>query len=171
MEQFWQELMADFPTAYEAVKVAFRLLLAGFVGALPGLQREQLGMPAGLRTHMLVSIGAAVFMMAALEAGASIDATTRVVQGLATGIGFVGAGAILKFKQETEIRGLTTAASIWLTAALGTAVGSGRIWLPIAGGLAALAVLALLRPVERLMGDKSRERHGYDSSDNSTRDT
>jgi putative Mg2+ transporter-C (MgtC) family protein len=131
----------------------FRIALAGAVGALPGLQRERLGMPAGLRTHMLVSIGAALFMLATGEAGASADAQTRVVQGLATGIGFLGAGAILKSKDEKQIHGLTTAASIWITAAMGTAVGLGRIWLPIAAAVASLFILAVLRPLERAMGD------------------
>jgi putative Mg2+ transporter-C (MgtC) family protein len=157
MEQLWQEIMAEVPTVHDALNVVFRLFLAALVGAVPGLQREQLGMPAGLRTHMLVSIGAAIFMMAALEADASIDATTRVIQGLATGIGFVGAGAILKYKEGTEIRGLTTAASVWLTAALGTAVGAGRIWLPIVGGVTAFLVLSLFRRVEAVMGDRHKQ--------------
>lgn len=168
MEQFWEGLVADWPDKTQLLDTVFRIGLAALVGALPGLQREQLGMPAGLRTHMLVAIGAALFVMAASEAGASIDATTRVMQGLATGIGFLGAGAILKSKDENMIRGLTTAASVWLTAALGTAVGAGRIWLPIVGCLAALVVLALLRPVERAMGDVSKRRPRYrDESDKS----
>jgi putative Mg2+ transporter-C (MgtC) family protein len=156
MEQFWQGVLADWPSAAELLDVVFRLGLAAIVGALPGIQREHWQMPAGLRTHMLVSVGAAVFVMGATEAGASIDATTRVIQGLATGIGFLGAGAILKSKEGNEIHGLTTAASIWVTAALGTAVGAGRVWLPIAGSLAALLVLAVLRPVERWMGDENK---------------
>jgi putative Mg2+ transporter-C (MgtC) family protein len=162
MELFWERVVAEWPTAPELLDTLFRIGLAALVGALPGVQREHLGMPAGLRTHMLVSIGAALFVMAATEAGASIDATTRVIQGLATGIGFLGAGAILKSKDENVIRGLTTAASVWLTAALGTAVGAGRIWLPIVGCIAALLVLALLRPVERMMGDaaKTQRRDG-----------
>lgn len=156
MEQFWQHVTADWPETGELFDVVFRIGLAAIVGGVPGLQREHLGMPAGLRTHMLVSIGAALFVMAANEAGASIDATTRVIQGLATGIGFLGAGAILKSKDENVVRGLTTAASVWLTAGLGTAVGAGRIWLPIVGSVGAFLVLALLRPVERVMGDVTK---------------
>jgi putative Mg2+ transporter-C (MgtC) family protein len=157
MEQFWQGVIDDWPNLADLLNVVFRLGLAALVGALPGFQREQLGMPAGLRTHMLVSVGSALFVLASTEAGASMDATTRVIQGLATGIGFVGAGAILKSKEENEIRGLTTAASVWLTAALGTAVGVGRIWLPLGGALVAVAILAVLRPLERAMGDKSKQ--------------
>jgi putative Mg2+ transporter-C (MgtC) family protein len=157
MEEFWRGLAADWPAMPELLDSAFRLTLAGLLGALPGFQREQLNMPAGLRTHMLVAIGACLFVMAAIEASASIDATTRVIQGLATGIGFVGAGAILKSKDDNQVHGLTTAASVWLTAALGTAVGMGRIWLPIVGSVLAFIVLAALRPIEARMGDPDKQ--------------
>jgi putative Mg2+ transporter-C (MgtC) family protein len=148
MEQFWQDVVADWPDTAASLHTVFRLLFAALVGALPGLQRERLHVAAGLRTHMLVSVGSAVFVMAALEAGATISDTTRVIQGLATGIGFVGAGAILKSADKQEIRGLTTASSVWLTAGLGTAVGVGRIWLPMVASVLALVVLALLRRFE-----------------------
>jgi putative Mg2+ transporter-C (MgtC) family protein len=156
MEAFWQGIVADWPGATEMLDTAFRLCLAALVAALPGLQREQLGTAAGLRTHMLVSLGAAAFVMAATEAGVSVEGMTRVIQGLAAGIGFLGAGAILKSKEEFEIRGLTTAASVWVTAALGTAVGAGRIFLPIAGAVLAFVILGALRPVERMMGDRAK---------------
>jgi putative Mg2+ transporter-C (MgtC) family protein len=155
MEEFWQGVVDDLPNAAQALDVLFRLGLAAFVGALPGLQREQLGMPAGLRTHMLVSLGAALFVMSASDALDS-DAQSRIIQGLATGIGFLGAGAILKSKETNDVRGLTTAASVWLTAGLGTAVGTGQIWLPVAAALSAVVVLAALRPLERAMGDASK---------------
>lgn len=144
MEQFLNEISAEVPGVYELLMVSFRLGLAAVLGAIPGLQRERSGRAAGLRTHMMVAVGAALFVMAAQEAGASIDATTRVIQGLATGIGFVGAGAILKSREHHEIRGLTTAASIWLTAGIGTAAGLGRIWLPVLGTALALVILSIL---------------------------
>ena len=148
MEQFWQALADDTPHASQVLIVTFRLCLAALVGALPGLQRERVHVAAGLRTHMLVSLGSAIFVMAALDAGATVSDTTRVVQGVATGIGFVGAGAILKSAQNHEVHGLTTASSVWLTAGLGTAVGIGRIWIPLFGSLLALVILALLRRFE-----------------------
>jgi putative Mg2+ transporter-C (MgtC) family protein len=148
MEQLWQQLAADWPDKGHMLIVTFRLVLAAAVGALPGLQRERMGVPAGLRTHMLVSLGAAIFILAALDAGATMGDATRVIQGLATGIGFVGAGAILKSAQSHEVHGLTTASSIWLTAGLGTAVGMGRIWLPLFGSVLALIILSLLRRFE-----------------------
>ena len=92
-------------------------------------------------------------MLAALDSGASMDDTTRVIQGLATGIGFVGAGAILKASESRQVHGLTTAASIWLTAGLGTAAGAGRIWLPLAGSILALVILAVLRKFEERGGE------------------
>jgi len=88
--------------------------------------------------------------MSALEAGASMNDTTRVIQGLATGIGFVGGGAILKSQDKHEIHGITTAASIWLTAGLGTAVGVGLVWLPLAGSILAVVILSVMA----LIGDK-----------------
>jgi len=158
MDEIWAELTHDVPETTELVRLTFRLTVAAIAGAIPGLQRESVGMPAGLRTHMLVSLGAAIFVMAALEAGASEDATTRVIQGLATGIGFVGAGAILKSEDQRSIRGLTTAASIWLTAALGTAAGLGRVWLPAIGAVLALIVLWLLSWADSRIGPEEVNR-------------
>lgn len=161
MEQFWRELTADFPTATQMVTVTFRLTLAAIAGALPGLQRERVHVAAGLRTHMLVSLGAAIFVLAAIDSQASVDAATRVIQGLATGIGFVGAGAILKSSQSQQVHGLTTASSIWLTAALGTAAGLGRVWLTILGSIFALLILATLRRFEqRISNNKPHHADG-----------
>lgn len=152
MEQFWTELQSELPSSYEMLSVSFRLCLAALLGSIPGIQRERLGQAAGLRTHMMVSVGAAIFVMAALEAGASTGDTTRVIQGLATGIGFVGAGAIMKSKEDHEIHGLTTASSIWLTAGLGTAVGMGRVWLPVLGSILAVLILSLLSWISDRVG-------------------
>lgn len=86
-----------------------------------------MGKPAGLRTHMLVALGSALFVVASLEFGMSSSDLSRVIQGLATGIGFIEGGAIFKLNEEREITGLTTAAGIWLTAAVGVAVGDGAL--------------------------------------------
>ena len=163
MEEFWHELTADLPTTAGMLKVAFRLTLAAVAGALPGFQRERLHVAAGLRTHMLVAVCAAVFVLAALDSGGTVDAATRIIQGLATGIGFVGAGAILKSARNQTIHGLTTASSIWLTAGLGTAAALGRIWLTTFGSLLALVILATLRRWESrvlLSDDKDRATAG-----------
>jgi putative Mg2+ transporter-C (MgtC) family protein len=125
------------------VQLAVALLLGGLVGA----EREVHGRWAGLRTHMLVSLGCAIFaiMGKGLEGGTS---STRVIQGIATGVGFLGAGTILKLSDREEVKGLTTAASIWLAAALGTAVGAEFYSLAIVATLATISILAL-KQIER----------------------
>jgi putative Mg2+ transporter-C (MgtC) family protein len=97
---------------------------------------------------MLVALGSALFVVAADQAGASPADLTRVVQGIATGIGFVGAGSILKSPEQHSVHGLTTAASVWLTAAVGLAVGTGALWLPVLGVVLALVILELAGRLE-----------------------
>lgn len=106
--------------------VVIRLLVAAFLGGILGIEREQRGKPAGVRTHMLVCMGAALFILIPLNAGISDAEMSRVIQGVITGIGFLGAGAIIKGSDEQHATGLTTAAGIWLTAAIGIAVGLGH---------------------------------------------
>lgn len=127
-----------------------RLAIATILGGVLGLERELNGHWAGLRTHMMVSLGAAVFTIGALTiAGDHPDPISRVVQGIAAGIGFLGAGTILKLGDAKEIKGLTTASSIWLAAALGTAAGLAEYDLAAAALLMSLFILAALRPIER----------------------
>ena len=125
---------------------AIRLILAAGLGALLGAERERVHSAAGLRTHMLVGLGSALFVLAMIESGADGAALSRVIQGLTTGIGFLGAGTILKIGDKAEVHGLTTAASIWITAAVGVSAGLGQIWL---AGLAALLGWLVLGPVRR----------------------
>ena len=127
-----------------------RIAMAGLLGGLLGLERELNGHFAGLRTHMMVAIGCAVFVMAGIAAaGEHADAMTRVIQGIATGVGFLGAGTILKIDEKEKIKGLTTASSIWLAAALGTVAGLAEYALAAASTFAAVFILGVLRPVER----------------------
>lgn len=148
MDALLAELTGGLPDAAQIVQILVRLTAAALLGAVIGLQRERAGKPAGLRTHMLVSLGAALFIIAALESGISRDELSRVIQGIATGIGFIGAGAILKVSEEREITGLTTAAGIWMTAAVGVAAGLGR-WGSAALGVALTwIILALLVGLE-----------------------
>ena len=106
-------------------EVLIRLVAAVGVGALIGLDRELRHKPAGLRTMALVSLGSAVFVLTAVDSadGQSHDAASRAIQGVVTGVGFLGAGAILRGDTEISVRGMTTAASIWLAAASGIACG------------------------------------------------
>ena len=101
-----------------------------------------------MRTHMLVALGAAVFVLAPETAGASPEHLTRVIQGVAEGIGFVGAGAIIKLSEAERVRGLTTAAGVWLTASIGVAAGLGRLAMAVLVAALALVILSLLRLVE-----------------------
>jgi len=105
--------------------MALRLLLAAVLGGIIGYQRERTGKPAGLRTHMLICIGATIFTLVSIYAfGDGVD-PSRVAAGVVTGIGFIGAGAIIFRSSDGYIAGLTTAATIWVAAGIGVAVGSG----------------------------------------------
>jgi putative Mg2+ transporter-C (MgtC) family protein len=144
MDMILEELAASLPDARETVRIVLRLVAALLVGGIIGWQREHTGKAAGLRTHILVCMGTTLFVLAAAGIDMQQDALSRVVQGLATGIGFLGAGAILKLEADRRIRGLTTAAGIWMTAALGVAVGLGQLGLAVIGTAFAWVVLALL---------------------------
>ena len=121
------ELTTGLGDPQQLVRILIRVVAATVLGAIVGWERERIGKPAGLRTHMLVSLGSALFVLAAAEAGMALGDLSRVIQGLAAGIGFIGGGAILKLPEEHQIDGLTTAAGIWLTAAVGVAVGMGQL--------------------------------------------
>lgn len=149
-----EELIAGFPSATEMAALTIRLLMAMLLGAVIGLQRERTGKPAGLRTHMLVSLGAALLVVAPIEFGMDSDALSRVIQGLVTGIGFLGGGAILKLQDKREVEGLTTAAGIWMTAAIGMAVGLGRLGLAVVSTIFTWITLSLLRRVEYFLNEK-----------------
>jgi putative Mg2+ transporter-C (MgtC) family protein len=95
-----------------------------------------------LRTHILVALGSALFVLAGREAGFSASDTSRVVQGIIAGIGFLGAGTILKLADRGEVHGLTTAATIWVTAAVGVAASIGPLWVPALAAVFTWAVLA-----------------------------
>ena len=110
-------------SAVQAVQLALRLLIAAVLGGLIGRDRERSGKAAGVRTHLLVAVGAAAFVAVPQQAGASPADVTRVIQGLVAGIGFLGAGCIWKDDTEGRVEGLTTAAGLWLTAAVGAAAG------------------------------------------------
>lgn len=106
----------------------FRMLAAVLLGLILGWERERGGHFAGLRTHILVCLGCAVFTLIPVLTEKESANLAYLVKGIATGIGFLGAGAILKVPDEKRIEGLTTAGSIWLTAAIGVAVGTGWFW-------------------------------------------
>ncbi|HEV2719837.1 MAG TPA: MgtC/SapB family protein [Thermoanaerobaculia bacterium] len=140
--------------------LVLRLLAATVFGGGVGIDREVRGKPAGMRTHALVALGAAlvtVVIVRVVPVGIEhVNAISRVIQGIIAGVGFLGAGAILKSPQGEDVHGLTTAASIWFVAALGTACGTGQ-WIAALVGvgfafLILIAGLAVEKIVRRIFG-------------------
>jgi putative Mg2+ transporter-C (MgtC) family protein len=147
MDAVWRGIQADFadvPGIAEVTQIVVRLLLAALLGGLVGFQRERRGKAAGLRTHMLVALGAAFFVLIPAQAGMPLADLSRVLQGVITGVGFLGAGTILKRQASEQIEGLTTAAGLWLTAAVGSAAGMGRETSAVLGTVLAFIILSLL---------------------------
>ncbi len=148
MDIFWEELTSGLPDKRQLVHFLIRLTAAALLGAIVGWNRERAGKPAGMRTHILVCLGTTVFILGCSGAGMSSDALSRVIQGIVTGIGFLGAGSILKLNEERDIQGLTTAAGVWMTAAIGVAVGLGSLGVALLSTVFTLIVLALAGPFE-----------------------
>lgn len=117
---------ADATDPEQITRIVVRLAMAALLGGLVGRQRERMRKAAGARTHMLVAMGAALFVLVPEQGGMALGDLSRVVQGIIAGMGFLGAGAILKNQSELSIVGLTTAAGVWMTAAIGVACGLGR---------------------------------------------
>ncbi len=137
------------------------ILLATFLGACIGLERELSGKAAGLRTNLLICLGAALFTIISAEMAAGAkDSTTRIAAQIVTGVGFLGAGAIIQ--DRGGVHGLTTAATIWLVASIGMACGARFYQLAIIAAAIALFVLLCLgrlsKHLDRLMGKKKRSR-------------
>ena len=148
MEIFWQELTSGLPDTQQLAHVVIRMIAAALLGSIIGFERERAGKAAGLRTHLLVSLGSCVFVLACSGSGMDSDGLSRVIQGIITGIGFLGAGSILKLNEERDIQGLTTAAGIWMTAAIGIAVGLGTLGLALLATILTVIILALWGQVD-----------------------
>ncbi|ABM32855.1 MgtC/SapB family protein [Paracidovorax citrulli] len=162
MTEWWEVILAtaagefsDLPDLEQATRIVVRLGMAGLLGGLLGWEREHRGKAAGVRTHMLVSMGAALFVLVAEQEGIAPADNSRVLQGIIAGVGFLGAGTILKSDGAHQIRGLTTAAGIWLTAAIGVAAGLGREATALLSTLLALLVLAAEPIAQRLLYGRS----------------
>jgi putative Mg2+ transporter-C (MgtC) family protein len=143
MNAWWHEVwvtlqseFADIGDASQLTRITVRLLMAAVLGGILGFEREQKGKAAGVRTHMLVALGAALF----------------VLQGVIAGIGFLGAGTILKNADgdEAHVKGLTTAAGLWMTAAIGVSAGLGREATAVVSTLLALAIFSVMPRIVRV---------------------
>jgi putative Mg2+ transporter-C (MgtC) family protein len=150
------ELARLVPDVAQLVRITARVSAAMAVGTAIGLQRELTHKTAGLRTHMLVALGTAVFVVGAAESGTDPASVSRVLQGVATGIGFLGGGTILQLADRREVHGLTTAAGIWMTAAASAAAGMGQITVAIVSTILALVVLIAFRKLEKEFGHHVR---------------
>lgn len=148
MDVFWEELTYGLPDKRQLIHLLIKLVAAILLGAAIGFQRELAGKPAGIKTHILATLGTTVFVLACMNAGFQNDALSRVIQGVVTGIGFLGAGAILKLDDKRDIKGLTTAASIWTAAAIGVAVGLGVLGVAIIATIFTVVILTILGAIE-----------------------
>ena len=150
---------SDVTDLAQLTRIAVRLSLAALLGFVLGFEREQQGKAAGVRTHMLVAIGSALFVLVPQQGGMQVADLSRVIQGVVAGVGFLGAGAILKLRDEEQVVGLTTAAGVFMTAAIGVACGLGRESTALLSTLLALAVLAVV-PKLFAPGDRGEGRGG-----------
>lgn len=136
---------------------AFKIALAALLGAIVGLEREWGGHPAGLRTNMVIAISSCLFTILSIEGfplqGSSQD-TARVASQIVTGVGFLGAGVLLRTR--SHIWGLTTAATIWLVAAIGMAIGTGAYFVAILTAILSTILLILLAPVSRRLEQRAQ---------------
>jgi putative Mg2+ transporter-C (MgtC) family protein len=140
-------IQAGYIAANDWLNLIFRVGLSVVVGGLIGFERQWTGTnrSAGVRTHMVISLGATLFILMPLqipEDYSSVNALSRTLQGIATGVGFIGAGLILQQSHQGKVKGLTSAAAIWATAALGAAIGFGLWQLALVGTVAMLIVLS-----------------------------
>ncbi len=126
--------------------LSVRLLVAAGLGAAIGFEREYRRKPAGLRTNILIAVGSALFTMLSVSIAGSGGSADRIAAQIVTGIGFLGGGAILRYR--SSVHGLTTAATIWVNAAIGMAAGLGQFALATAATALTLVVLAVLPPIE-----------------------
>jgi putative Mg2+ transporter-C (MgtC) family protein len=149
---------ADVADVGQVTQLVVRILMAALLGGLLGLERELSGKPAGIRTHMLLALGSAVFILVPLQMGMDEEALSRVIQGLLAGVGLLCAGSILKSAEADHIQGLTTAAGLWATSAIGVAAGLGRESTAVLCTLLVLGILSMEAPLRRLTG--RRDEHG-----------
>lgn len=144
-EEIWSALVAEFsdvPDASTMTLITVRLVVAAVLGGILGYERERKGRSAGVRTHMLVAVGAALFVIGPLQSGMEIADLSRVLQGIVQGIGFLGAGAIMVRAARRQVEGLTTAANIWATAGIGVIAGLGLEATAILSTVIVLIILA-----------------------------
>lgn len=156
-EEIWATIVSEFsdvPDVSTITRITLRLVIAAVLGGVLGYERELKGRSAGVRTHMLVAVGAALFVLGPLQRGMPLEDMSRVLQGIVQGIGFLGAGAIIVRSAQHLVEGLTTAASVWATAGIGVMAGLG---LEATAVLSAAIVLIILAAVPLVLPKPSSE--------------
>ncbi|QGG93344.1 MgtC/SapB family protein (plasmid) [Agrobacterium sp. MA01] len=156
MNVIWSTIAAEFadiPDVSTITLITVRLLVAAILGGILGYERERKRRSAGVRTHMLVAVGAALFVIGPLQSGMEVGDLSRVLQGVVQGIGFLGAGAIIVRSSQRQIEGLTTAASIWATAGIGIIAGLGLEATAVLSTTVVLLILAVVPLILRKSED------------------
>jgi len=157
MTILWEELTVGLTNQDLLMRVGIRLFAAILLGGLIGLQRVSPQKPSSLRLHMLVCFGTTVVLLMCSAATISLEGDSRVIQGIVTGIGFIGAGSILKLPEEHLVHGLTASARIWATTAVGIAIGLGQIGIALIATALIIVVLGTLAALgRRLKGVRVR---------------
>lgn len=149
-QEIWTTIVSEFSDIDDVAtitRITLRLLLAAVLGGILGYERELKARSAGMRTHMLVAVGAALFVIGPLQSGIPLSDMSRVLQGIVQGIGFLGAGAIIVRASKQQVQGITTAANIWATAGIGVVAGLG---LEATAVLSTVIVLVILAVIPRI---------------------
>lgn len=146
-QEIWATVISEFsdlPDVSTITRITLRLVLAAVLGGVLGYEREMKARNAGVRTHMLVAVGAALFVIGPIQSGMPMPDMSRVLQGIVQGIGFLGAGAIIVRAAHHKVEGLTTAANIWATAGIGVLAGLGLDSTAVLATLVLLIILAVI---------------------------
>ena len=154
MNILWEELTAGLTNHDQLLRVFIRLFAAILLGGLIGLQRTRATKPSGLRTHTLVCLGTTVVLLSCLTAGISVEGVSGVIQGIVIGIGFIGAGSILKSSEEHLIHGLTASVRLWTTAAVGIAIGLGQLGIALIAAVLNILALRVISALQDRMGKR-----------------
>jgi putative Mg2+ transporter-C (MgtC) family protein len=163
IQEFWEGMSSDLIHPLDGRRVGQvvgRTILAAILGGILGYEREQKGKAAGMRTHMVVALAAAFFVIVPLQMNMTDGDVSRVVQGVAAGVGFLGAGAIIKQNEKGQVLGLTTAAGLYFTTAIGVSAGMGHEVTAVLGTFLSFLIVRFLPFVERLLPLPRRHEEG-----------
>lgn len=163
-QEIWTTItseFADIPDVSTMTRITLRLVLAAVLGGILGYERELKARNAGIRTHMLVAVGAALFVIGPLQSGMPMPDMSRILQGIVQGIGFLGAGAIIVRSGQQKVQGLTTAANIWATAGIGVLAGLGLDATAVLSTVIMLIILAMIPHIKPLDSQTDTDENDF----------